>query len=99
MDCMDIHAVGAESNYVSEVRKRSSSGLIKAATKSIYLPARWHCVISHQFASENSSKSPLKNCIPPESWSTTQYRSMKIKSPHNLRINKVSRNIYFIVIM
>ena len=98
-DCMDIHAVGAESNYVSNMKKRCSSGFIKAATKTTYLPARWHCVVSHQFAYENSCKSPSKNCGRPDSWSTTLYRKMKIKSPHNLtRINKVSRNIYFNVL-
>ncbi len=91
MDCMDIHAVGAESNYVVKNKlKRNKEGNLKPPTAEVYLPARWHRVVPHLFAVSVDDKAPEANAPLPESWNCTIFRNIKVKQPHSLEYKKVS---------
>ena len=88
MNCMDIHAVGAEVKNVVRKAKRKRSGKPTPPQKIEYLPARWHCVVPHPFALENNSKAPIRNGVLPAGWKMMFLRKIKIKSPHNNQIIK-----------
>ena len=91
MNCMDLHAVGAEVKNVVRKAKRKRSGKPTPPQKIEYLPARWHCVVPHPFALENNSKAPIRNGVLPAGWKMMFLRNIKIKSPHNNQIiTKVS---------
>ena len=91
MDCMDIHAVGAESKFIVKNKlKRNKSGNLKPPAAEIYLPARWHRVVSHTFAASIDDKAPKANGPQPESWNSTILRNVKVKQPHCVESKKVS---------
>ena len=91
MDCMDIHAVGAESHYVTKNKlKRNRSGKMKPPPAKVYLPARWHRVIPHTFAAKNHEKSPKLKAPIPESWKKMMINNLKINLPHCTHVKKVS---------
>lgn len=84
--CMDIHAVGAECTvHRKSVMKRDNKGNSKKTPHEIdaYLPARWHCVVSHEFATTNNHLSPKPNGKYPSHWKIMRLEKIKIKAPHN----------------
>lgn len=94
INCIDIHAVGAECNVtrtISKKRKHSRKGVSQIKkTSNIYLPARWHCVISHSFATSNNRVAPTFNGSYPKSWRIKYFRNLKISCPHNpMKVAKV----------
>ena len=87
-DAMDIHAVGAEHNmvpssYSPSKRRKTTRARTKKMVRDEYLPARWHGVISHKFATDNAAHSPSPNGPIPPDWNLVYLRDFKIKSPHN----------------
>ena len=96
LDCMDIHAVGPEYKYenvkVSNKRKLNTARVRK---KICYLPARWHCVISHEVAISIDHLAPNPNAREfPPNWSIKSLRGIKIKLPHN---NEPKVSTYFVI--
>ena len=96
MDCMDIHAVGAEYDYSVNDLKRSIDGKPSPRTKNFYLDARWHCVIPHEYAVLVNDISPIANENIPTTWNESIFRKIRIKSPHNRKIMKVSKFKYYL---
>lgn len=93
MDCMDIHAVGAESHFVRNNKsKRNRSGKKKtpSAKANVYLPARWHRVIPHTYAVRNNDKAPKLKDQLPQSWKKMMINNLKINLPHCIHKKKVS---------
>ena len=91
IDCMDIHAVGAESRFVQKnKRKRNKLGHMKPPSAKVYLPARWHRVIPHTYAIENDYRAPKIKAPLPQAWKTKIFNNIKIKEPHCQHTVKVS---------
>ena len=91
-DCMDIHAVGAEYNTTRSLvkkRKREKNSFPYKLNREEYLPARWHGVVSHEFAIEYSHLAPNPNGPPPNHWKCISLRNINIKMPHNNQKKKV----------
>ncbi len=101
LDCMDIHAVGPEHRYESNRLKRGSTGDPSLERKKVcFLPARWHCVISHEEALRVNELAPQSNSKTlPISWTTKLLHKIKINLPHNSSKKKVSIYIFVIEIV
>ena len=91
-DCMDIHAVGAEYNTTRSLvkkQKREKKSCPYKLNREEYLPARWHGVVSHEFAIEHSHLAPNPNGPPPNHWKYKSLRKINVKMPHSNQRQKV----------
>ncbi len=82
LECMDIHALGAEYTKSSNRLKRKSGGS-QRNEKNCYLEARWHCVVPPDVAASIHDISPLPNVPIPNHWEVSLLHNIKVPVPHS----------------
>ena len=93
VQCTGIHAVGAEFHAAKinkRKRKKLDCPMLRASKGAVYLPARWHCVISDSHARQNNQFAPECNGPVPANWRLQLISNVKIKIPYNDKVEKVS---------
>ena len=84
LECMDIHAVGAEVTISSNRPKRKfPANDSSRKERNCYLEARWHCVVPPEVAAAIHDISPLPNNPIPNHWEVVLLHNIKVATPHN----------------